>query len=589
MFLATTALEKYWDKSEKILFLGEWCLLYDRKKEWSRLNYEVLPNHWENREKLYRDYIYIENIYEKTLDYLVSFYNKTFNKNFSKRYYRILFGFWLNSFIGIIYDRFESLQHAIRYKNDLRTIFSDFSYGEFTALDQEEFRSLASSDEYNIFLFSKIIYSMECQIKINVDKTNLLINFHKKKVKKINFWKNLFKRLIVYYEKNIPNRFNSIIFSNTYINILDQLILQIKLCQLPHAGLVFNNKPYEKLNLFINKDLRNTIKLNFNSTLFEKIFSVILPEQIPKVYLEGFKEMNDYVSYDRRPCSKLIITATSPYGSDYFTYWCASNVDSQNTKLVCCQHGGHYGMGRFSMIDNHEIKISNSFFSWGWKNSLSNVKPIPSGKLIKNIKITPNIKGQVLSLLMDLPRYSQHLFASPIGASGMNRYMKDQFVFVEELNEEVKKILLIRPYLHNYGDDQIKKIHKKFPKIKISLNNTFYDQLKNSRIYVGTYNSTTFLETISINFPTIIFWQEGEWELNEYAKIFFSKLKKTGIFYSDPKLAANFLNNNMDNITEWWDDKNLQNELDEFRNAYCLVDSNWKNIWKEELLWIQSS
>lgn len=584
MFLATTALEKYWDKSEKILFLGDWCLLYDRKQEWSKLNHEILTYHWEDREKLYKDYKYIEDIYEKSLDYLTDFHNITFNVNFSKRYYRILFGFWLHSFIGIVYDRFECIQHAIELKNKLRTIIPNFSYGEFTALDQEQFRSLTSSDEYNLYLFSKIIFSMEGSIKIDPDKDGPLINFYKDKVKKKNFYKNLFKRIIISYDRMIPNRLNSVVFSNTYISILDQLLLQIKLHQLPYSGLIFSNKPYEKLNLSVNQDLRNNIKLNFTSSLFEKVLSSILPEQIPRAYLEGFKDMNEFVSHSNIPCPKVVVTATSVYGSDYFTYWCALNVDSKNSKLVCSQHGGNYGMGLFSMIDNHEIKISDTFFSWGWKNSLNNVKPIPSGKLIKNVKIAPDKKRQVLSLLMDLPRYSRHLFSIPIGSSGMNKYMKDQFAFIKELSGEVKNMLLIRPYLHDYGENQIKKIQDKFPGIRVLLKGTFYDELRNSRIFIGTYNSTTFLETFSINFPTLIFWDEYEWELNEDAKIFFDKLKKIGVFYNNPKLAADFLNDNIDHIFEWWNSRNVQETLDEFRNKYCLTDLNWKNIWKEELL-----
>lgn len=38
MFLATTALSEFWDKDQEILFLGSWCLRYDRRSEWGNLN-----------------------------------------------------------------------------------------------------------------------------------------------------------------------------------------------------------------------------------------------------------------------------------------------------------------------------------------------------------------------------------------------------------------------------------------------------------------------------------------------------------------------------------------------------------------------
>ena len=44
MFLATTGLEEYWDKEQKILFLGEWCIT--NKSKLKGVDYEILPYHW---------------------------------------------------------------------------------------------------------------------------------------------------------------------------------------------------------------------------------------------------------------------------------------------------------------------------------------------------------------------------------------------------------------------------------------------------------------------------------------------------------------------------------------------------------------
>ena len=41
MFLATTANQLYWKKDEKIMFLGEWCKVYDQKHIWSKLDHET--------------------------------------------------------------------------------------------------------------------------------------------------------------------------------------------------------------------------------------------------------------------------------------------------------------------------------------------------------------------------------------------------------------------------------------------------------------------------------------------------------------------------------------------------------------------
>ena len=58
--LVTTALEETWpNQKSKIIFLGEWCKLYSKKKSWKNLSYEVLDYHWDNRNKFEKDYYYL--------------------------------------------------------------------------------------------------------------------------------------------------------------------------------------------------------------------------------------------------------------------------------------------------------------------------------------------------------------------------------------------------------------------------------------------------------------------------------------------------------------------------------------------------
>ena len=71
MFLATTADQRYWKTDEKILFLGDWCTVYDQKHIWSKLDFKVFPSPWEDREKMIRDFKYLDKLYEKYLAFFV--------------------------------------------------------------------------------------------------------------------------------------------------------------------------------------------------------------------------------------------------------------------------------------------------------------------------------------------------------------------------------------------------------------------------------------------------------------------------------------------------------------------------------------
>ncbi len=109
MFLITTADQRFWKTDSKILFLGEWCRLYSQKHVWSQLDHEVCPYHWDDREKLYRDYQLLDSIYESCLDQLAKQLNQLHQTDLPTRYWRIVVGPWLFYIIEILYDRYLSI------------------------------------------------------------------------------------------------------------------------------------------------------------------------------------------------------------------------------------------------------------------------------------------------------------------------------------------------------------------------------------------------------------------------------------------------------------------------------------------------
>ena len=87
--LVTTALEETWDTKKPMLFLGEWCKLYNRKKYWEDLNILIAPYHWDNRELLKSNYYYLNDFYEILLESLSLKLNSIHNVSYSIKYWRI--------------------------------------------------------------------------------------------------------------------------------------------------------------------------------------------------------------------------------------------------------------------------------------------------------------------------------------------------------------------------------------------------------------------------------------------------------------------------------------------------------------------
>ena len=97
-FLVTTALEESWKEKEQTIFLGEWCLIYNKDKY---PNHIVNSYHWDDRDKYNRDFYFIDNLYEKKLKEFSILLNKKHNVNQNTEYWRIIIGSWLRSFIEV--------------------------------------------------------------------------------------------------------------------------------------------------------------------------------------------------------------------------------------------------------------------------------------------------------------------------------------------------------------------------------------------------------------------------------------------------------------------------------------------------------
>lgn len=114
--LVTTALEKTWPSvDKKIIFLGEWCKLYERKQIWEQYDHLVASYHWDDRGKLEKDYMLLKSLYESTLRELTKKLNAVHEVSFSLRYWRIIVGPWLGYFIQILFDRWFSINHTLAF------------------------------------------------------------------------------------------------------------------------------------------------------------------------------------------------------------------------------------------------------------------------------------------------------------------------------------------------------------------------------------------------------------------------------------------------------------------------------------------
>ena len=164
--LCTTALQEFWNrKADRILFLGHWCLRYDRRDDWKNLPYEVLPHPWDDREAMLRAARYEEEVYEDLLEVLVEFLDDVHGEKHSKQYWRILLGPWLLHYVQALHERYLCLMQGFQSYPDLSMIglaLSSFNIPRHT----RDHLVGSTDDAYNLQLYTTLLQAMGHQFPV---------------------------------------------------------------------------------------------------------------------------------------------------------------------------------------------------------------------------------------------------------------------------------------------------------------------------------------------------------------------------------------------------------------------------------------
>jgi putative transferase (TIGR04331 family) len=573
-FLVTTALEDTWpSEDEPVLFLGEWCRLYDRKTAWEKLDAVVAPYHWDDRQKLHKDYLYLQALYEELLKELAIQLNELHGVNHSVSYWRILVGVWLGYFIQMLFDRWAMLQQVLLDHEISGVRLLSHGDADLVPNDMAEFCALFISDAWNEMIYGHILSRMG----VSVERIELPNRTLTGGVSTVSSARRL-KRGLALMANQIFGalcRNTEHFFISSYLGIKQDFLLQAKLGQLP--------KLWRKVDVPVSVFDRDARQWPLAPTQdddgFLSLARTLIQSQIPTSYVEGYRELislTENLPWPKRP--KAIFTSNSYSSDDVFKAWAAKKVES-GIPLIIGQHGGNYGIGLWNFTEDHQIAISDHFLTWGWSESEKNtITPIGNLKGFGK-KIEVDKGGIALLVEMTVPRYSYHMYSVPVAAGQWLEYFEDQYRFVQALPASLQEQLLVRIYPQDYGFAQRERWQTHFPGIHLDEGAQPMEVLlKKTRIFIGTYNATGYLESLSLNLPTLIFWNPEHWELRESASPFFEKLKSVGIFHDTPESAARQMAAVWNDVAGWWESAGVQSVREEFCERYAHIPEKPLNV-----------
>ena len=357
-----------------------------------------------------------------------------------------------------------------------------------------------------------------------------------------------------------PNYF----FHGTYMGLKTEAMLNLLLLQIPLRYMT-PDYPFTTLKL----SDRTPLQVEGYNIGIEGAINKIIPRIMPMVYVEGYESLANSIEnhgWPKKP--KIIFTAVSYNNDEIFKIWAATNVE-RGSKLVIGQHGGSLGVARQTPVEQHYEKVCNRFLTWGWKNGSPNCFEGLAFKLIGKKTIKPSANGGLMLLPSVYSNLSYKMISMPLGFEQSMHYLEQQKKFILSLNDEIRKKLIVRlrkaleKRLHV---DYAGAICGEFDELEIDDSKAKIEKtLMRSRILVVSCNGTAFLETLVMNYPTVIFFDLKSNELRNSAREKFGWLENVKIFHPGAKEAAKHINNIWHDIEGWW----MSPETQSARARFC--------------------
>ena len=567
--LVLTSIKKNFDKTNNNILIGEWCLFDKTKKKYNYFDIKEKNtfNDPQNEKKC-------NFYYERLLEDVKNTLKNELELNWNTRSWEIFIGPWLHRYVAIMFEKYYSMEKIFKkFKISKIRISKNYDFN-LICQDHKQFKDFLQTDEWNLKLFTKIYYKYFFKRNIILVETNK--QEKPKKFKKNNFYQidlitNIKSHLLNFFFSKV-NIFTKKIYYKPHINNKFFLILS----NIINFNLPFKyNFDYKLLHIkYLNNFRKKKINTKFKLNKFEKILREMFFELLPFYYLEQVSNLKYLSNKLFLPDinNKNVYTGLGIYQENIFKFWLCNAV-SNGSKLFIFQHGNNYGSTKILHSEYLEKRVADKFFSWGWKDKNKKIHKFFCQKLIGKKKFDLNRSNKILVVGGVVEVYKPENTTGNLYGARARIYIKVLKNLISSLKYISKNKVHFRP--HPSEENQRIKIEsfvKNINNIKILNSKSDYlDAIKKFELIIFADDSTSFLETLSLNKPCLLLMDKKLYKdcIRKNAIPFYNKLKKVKIIHENPKSLNRFLTGKKDNINEWWFDRKTQRARNLFCSNFC--------------------
>ena len=551
-YLITTLIRETMCLNENHIFLNPWM---DKDK--------IETKSYPNYKELAFNIKFCDDFYKKYFHHFAELLNKIHGQNLDINFWEIFLGPWFRNFIFVVHDRWERLL-SFKKKNDFNTIKAvNFNLEDLSENTYEDYTYAIKFDYLNSIIYQKIIEFNDLCV---IERVPFVKNIESKKNSKsiLSKFSNLFIKLLGKNQKYV--------FINTYLPYSNEIRINLKLKQIP----LFRREFIKPRQFSYNKIIRKKKYKIFNGSSFENFLNDNILLFLPRVFLEGFNEINKTIDKENLPENpKKILCGIIPNISHIMKYIAYQKINKN--KILTLQHGGDSIADE--IVRNHYFENCDINLRWSKYISAKNNNVFHIGY---TKKIYKNLNSDSENIYLLLFNHSRYLEKPHIHENLMfNNYLIKIIDFINLLHLDIQKKIKIRIIGFDFWEIE-KKITKHFPHIKFTKKNLNIKNLYNdARFVISTYNATSIIETLNSNLPCCLLIDENE--LNETIiseeRKHFIELYKSKILHTNITSASSHINDifTKKGVNEWWQSSFTVNTKNNFKNNICYINPNLNN------------
>lgn len=557
--MAIIAITPYSKLNKETILIGANCLSDKSHQERTDKELQII-NPYQNHNDIAKAAEYCWNVSLEYCDYLGNLLNEIQGVSYSSSYWKTILLPWVIAFVENLYDRYLRLRIV-------RENFPD-AVIEIPKIELS----------FPLYKKSFDVWTQAHLHSINTKIYSLLIELmglnHNIKYLDIN----------IEDSENNMYKFNQTDFTVFFKRNIKKLIKTLNIWKWMDCPL--GNVPSLRDEGFLKQPIdRGEITFEHTDDEFKFILHNFMRWALPVSLLEEYRGRNITAKEFLLKKNIRAVNISNTFWVNDTLKFLIAEVRENSGKIIGNQHGGGYGNYVIATPERIEREIADFFISWGWTDKrTSPTIPLPDPRLSKLANTYHGKNKKILFIGTHGPMYMFRYQSYWMPEFVYQKFYHMKRIFFQKLKEPIQKHIVYRPYPHEYGwqeRDRIKEIlpdvyFNEYPLLSVQ-------SMKDYSLVVIDHPSTSFLESLVINAPTILFWDNEQCPMREEANPYFQLLLDKGILYYNPEDAANKVNEIWDDVQGWWQKPEVQKAKDDFCWRFARTSKNWRKEWRDFL------